>query len=79
MPEITLHPVTSSQIVAIGHDPETKTLAVKFKSFKPDEPDRLYHYAGVPAVVYAEMQKAESVGKYLNANIKTQFKHTRIS
>lgn len=33
-PDITLTPVESRQIAAIGHDPATDTLAIRFKDWK---------------------------------------------
>jgi len=45
---IKLAPVDSSQIEAIGHDPETNTLAIKFKG------GGVYHYANVSEEVFHE-------------------------
>lgn len=70
---IPLTPVASSNIEATGYDPATNTLAVKFKGGK-----RIYHYADVPGDVHKAMQKADSVGKFLGANIVGKFKHTTV-
>lgn len=70
-PTITMQPVDSSQIESIGHDPATGTLAVKFKS------GGLYHYHDVPASKYADLLKAESVGKFLHAHVKPAHPFTK--
>lgn len=61
---IPLTPVTSSQISAIGHDHETSTLAIQFKS------GGLYHYANVTHEEYIAFASAESVGSFFYRNIK---------
>lgn len=37
-----------------------------------------YLYKGVTEAVYEDMLKAESVGKYLNANIKGKFEYVQL-
>lgn len=65
---IHMLPVQSSQIHSIGFDSTTKTLAVRFKA--KDGPGSLYHYAGVPAKTFSDMQQAESIGRYFGEHIK---------
>ena len=67
MEPIKTKPVESSNLAAIGYDPATQTLQVDFKSGKR------FQYAGVPAEVFAEFEKAESVGKFFNGVIKFEF------
>lgn len=67
---IKMLPVKSSQVESIGYDPMTRTLAINYKS------GSLYHYHEVPTVVFTDMQKAESVGKFIHANIKLKYKFT---
>lgn len=67
---ITMHPVTSSNVEAIGYDAETKTMAVQFKGGKPP-----YHYANVPAEVYAAFVCAESIGSHFAKHIRGNFDH----
>ena len=67
---IALFPVKSDQIESIGH--EGNTLAVKFKS------GGTYHYHGVSASQFADLQKAESLGSHLHKHIKPKFKFDRI-
>lgn len=61
---IALTPVSSSQIEAIGYDEASKTLAVKFKK------GAVYQYQNVPAELYKQFSKAESLGKFFGATIK---------
>lgn len=70
-PNITLSPVTSSQIESIGHSGDT--LAVKFKS------GGLYHYHGVTSGQHADLIGAESIGKHLSQHIKSKHKFTKVS
>jgi hypothetical protein len=70
-PLIQMNPVVSSMLDSIGHDPETQTLAVRFKA-KGDAPAPLRHYANVTAEVYAALAGAESVGKHFHAAIKSR-------
>ncbi len=68
-PTFTMHPVESNQIAAIGHDPETDTLAVQFTT-KTDRPGSVYHYANFDAEQFAALRGAESVGTHFNQHIK---------
>ncbi len=67
---IALSPVKSGQIESIGH--EGNTLAVKFRS------GGVYHYHGVSAAQFAELQKAESLGSHLHKHIKPKHKFTKL-
>ena len=66
-----LTPVTSSNIKAIGHDPEANELHVEFGD------GSRWIYAGVDAFRYADMMKAESVGKYFHAYIRRNYEGRR--
>lgn len=57
--------VKSGHIAAIGYDPATQTLEVEFVG------GRIYHYFEFPPEKFEEMQAADSVGKFFNANCKT--------
>jgi hypothetical protein len=81
-PVITVEAVTSSQIAAIGHHPETNTLAIQFPDKKDGSKGSLYHYENVTAEQYAEFKNAESLGSHFIRKIKKfpdLFPHTRIS
>ncbi|MBB1060384.1 KTSC domain-containing protein [Marilutibacter spongiae] len=80
MNRIALNDVDSSQIAAIGHDPETNTLAIRFKTWK-GEPSSLYHYANFTADDFAAFQEAESKGRHFGAHIKPfpeKYPYTRV-
>lgn len=53
----------SSAIVGRGYDASKGILAVQFKGGK------VYNYAGVSPDVVDKMNKAESLGKFVSANI----------
>ena len=65
---IALIPVESSQLAAIGHCPETNTLAIQFAG--KASPGSLYHYANFTAEQFTAFAGAESVGKHFYAHIK---------
>lgn len=78
-PVINLTPVESSQIHAIGHDPESNTLAIQFKS--KGGPGAVYHYANFPTEKFAAFSGSGSIGSYFGQNIKnatTEHPFTRI-
>jgi hypothetical protein len=57
-------PVTSSNLAAVGYDPDTETLEVEFKN------GSVYTYSAVPADVYNELMEADSIGRAFAALIK---------
>lgn len=67
-PIIALNAVDSSQIHAIGHHPETNTLAIQFKS--KGGPGSVYHYQNFTAEHFAEFKNAESIGSHFGKAIK---------
>ena len=68
-----MHSVKSSQIKEIGHDPATKTLAVRFNT------GALYHYAGVDSEKFNAFRQAESIGKHFGQHIKGVHAYNRIN
>lgn len=76
---ISLSPVESSQIHSIGHDPETNTLAIQFKS--KSGPGSIYHYPNITQAQFEALRSAESVGKHFGAHIKgnPNHPHTKVS
>lgn len=68
-PDIALAPVASSQIDAIGHDPETNTLAIRFPANRFGE-KLVYHYQNFTAEDFAAFQAAPSKGSYFGRHIK---------
>jgi hypothetical protein len=67
-PVIVMQSVTSSQISAIGHDPETGTLAIQFTS--KSGIGSTYHYQNVTVDQFAAFRDAESVGSHFYKHIK---------
>lgn len=74
-PAITMTPVTSSQIKAIGHDGAT-TLAIQFLSAN-GQTGATYHYANFTGDDFEKFRDAQiSVGAYFAKHIKPHsFKH----
>ena len=66
--DIPLTEVESSQIHALGHDAETNTLAVQFKS--KGGPGNVYHYSNVPVEKFEAMLSADSIGRHFGSEIK---------
>ena len=62
---IELHPVTSSNIQAVGYAAETRTLAVQFVTTGD-----IWHYEGVPPEAYEGMMNSPSIGRAFDQNIK---------
>ena len=66
-------PVSSSNLAAVGYDPNTKILEIEFHG------GSVYAYSDVPQDIFDELMSAESHGKYFNANIKDKYPYTKIS
>lgn len=71
MPE--MHYVDSSNVEAIGYDPDTQQLHVRF--VKSGE---TYVYYDVEEWVFQEFMQADSKGKYLNNQIKERFQYSKL-
>jgi hypothetical protein len=65
-------PVTSSNILSIGYDPNTLTLEIEFKN------GAIYQYYDIPEVEYRNLISAGSIGTYLNQSIKGNYRYTQI-
>ncbi|MBV5306472.1 MAG: KTSC domain-containing protein [Desulfobulbaceae bacterium] len=65
-------PVISSNIQAIGYDPDSQTLEVEFNH------GSVYQYVGVSQGEHEEMMNADSKGQYLNANIKSHYPYVKL-
>ncbi|PIR88474.1 MAG: KTSC domain-containing protein [Candidatus Harrisonbacteria bacterium CG10_big_fil_rev_8_21_14_0_10_44_23] len=66
-------PVKSSDLKAIGYDPETKILEVEFQS------GSLYQYVNVAENVYSELMKSDSKGNYFNTQIRDGYQNTKLN
>lgn len=76
MTDIKLHPVQSSNLAAVGHDPERQVLAVQFTG-KPE--GRVYHYHGVTTADHLAMLASPSVGSHFARHIKGRFPSKQVS
>lgn len=65
--------VDSSNIEAIGYDPDNQELHVRF--LKSGE---TYVYYGVDEWVYQEFMQADSKGSYLNMNIREAYQYGKL-
>jgi hypothetical protein len=65
-PPIELHPVKSSQVSAIGYDPTTQTLAVRFTRGT----GAIYHYPNVKPEDHLAFVNAPSIGIHFGQHIK---------
>ena len=63
--------VDSSNVEAVGHDPDAQELHVRFLS------GDTYIYHGVPAQVYNELIASPSKGSYLNRMIKGTYDYSK--
>lgn len=70
--KIEMRPVTSSNVSKIGHDEDSKTLAVEFND------GSVYHYENVPKDVYDDILASKSVGKYIHSAVKGTYKHKKL-
>ncbi len=64
--------MTSSNVAEIGYDAPTMTLEVAFHD------GSVYQYFDVPERVYQEFMRADSKGKFQNANIRYNFRYVKI-
>ena len=63
-------PVSSSNVLSVAYHGPTKTLQVHFKD-KAGKLSGTYDYTPVEGPTFEGLLKAESVGKYLRANVIT--------
>ncbi len=64
---IPMNPCDSSQVACYGYDHDTSTLSMQFK--QGSGLSAVYHYKVTPEK-YAELEKAESKGKFFGQHIK---------
>jgi len=63
---IKMIPVSSRQMIAIGYDPDSRTMAIVF------DVGNEYRYANIEKETFQAMLSAKSVGSYFHRNIKTK-------
>ena len=67
-----MHPVSSSNIAAVGYDAENQWVYVQFLG------SSMYAYKGVPQHEFENLRFAASVGSYLNRNFKNVYPYQRM-
>ena len=64
---------TSSQIKRFAYELETKTMTIQFLT------GGVYQYAAFPPEKFEEMKSAQSIGRFLGAEIKNKFEFKRVA
>lgn len=57
-------PVSSSNLMSVGYDPESQILEVAFHN------NTVYQYLNVPHQIYSSLMSAGSHGSYLDSHVK---------
>ena len=65
-------PVSSTDLAEVGYDPGSMTLEFLFIK------GGLYQYFDVPEAVFQELLQADSKGRYLNQNIKKNYRYAQM-
>ena len=65
-------PVVSSNLSSVGYDGGSSTLEIEFQE------NAVYQYFDVPAVVHEQLMQASSKGTYFAANIRDQYRYTKL-
>ncbi len=65
-------PVNSTNITAVGYDPDSAVLCIEFKD------GSAYEYFDVPQHEYDGLMSAESQGKYANQNIYKRYRQNKV-
>jgi hypothetical protein len=65
--------VKSSQIRAVGYDPNTSTMQVEFSN------GARYTYHGVESHQHRALMHAESIGTYFHKHIRGRHRHEKIT
>lgn len=66
-------PVNSSNIASVGFDPDRNVLEIEFKS------GGIYQYLDVPQIVFNNLERASSVGRYFSEHIRDQYRTIKIN
>lgn len=72
---MTRHLVKSNTIHAIGYDPTRRVMRIEFRSFKPDQPQRIYEFSRVAPEQFTAFLAADSKGRHFGQNFKDKSKH----
>lgn len=72
MSEIPMISVESSNVEKIGYEESTQILRVKFLN------GSVYDYKNVPIMEFEQLKNAQSIGSYLNRNIKGNYPYEKV-
>jgi hypothetical protein len=64
--------VTSTSIISIGYDPDTKTLELEFVN------GNTYQYFDLPRSIYEALLAADSKGAFVNTQVKDHYRYRQI-
>lgn len=64
-------PVSSSNLNAVGYDPESQTLRIEFHN-------GTYDYFNVPSSIHSGLMSAPSKGQYHHQYIKDRYNYRRL-
>jgi hypothetical protein len=65
-------PVSSSNLLSVGYNPESETLEVEFKN------SSVYEYYNVPQFMYERLMQAGSIGSFFNTEIKNSYACSKV-
>lgn len=68
---MTMVPVASSNLEAVGYDASSQTLRIRFHS-------GTYDYFGVPSHIHQGLMNASSKGSYHATYIKNSYRYSRV-
>lgn len=68
-----MKPVESSNVKAVGYDPQSRVMHVQFHS------GNHYSYADVPPATHEALVKADSVGKHFNQHVMGKYQHSKVA
>lgn len=60
-------PVNSSAITSVGYDSAKRILLLEYTN------GRTYHYLKVPPDIYEDLMSADSIGEFVNLEIKPHY------
>ena len=66
-------PVTSSSLNSVGYDPKRQILEVEFVD------GDVYQYFDVPRQTYEAFLQADSMGQYMNWQIKEGYRYKKVN
>lgn len=61
--------VKSTALKSVGYNPDERLLETELIT------ERIYQYKEVPEVIYHNLMKAESLGRYYNKYIRDEYEH----